>query len=59
MFLIAEKKRPDKLNAIQKTPAFYKVRFLKKSRKISKNWAQIRNILLNEFAWENFLANTW
>ena len=37
MFLIAQKKCPDALNATQKTPAFYKVRFLKKSRKNLKN----------------------
>ena len=35
MFLVAQKKCPDALNATQKTPAFYKVGFLKKSRKLS------------------------
>ena len=38
MFLIAQKKRPDALNAMQKNPAFYKVQFLKKSRKTSKKY---------------------
>ena len=33
MFLIAQRKRPVALNATQKTPALYKVRFLKKFKK--------------------------
>ena len=33
MFLIAQKKCLDALNAMQKTPAFYNVRFLKKIKK--------------------------
>ena len=33
MFLIAQKKRPDALNATQKTPAPYKVWFLKNQEK--------------------------
>ena len=38
MFLIAQKKRPDALNASEKTTAFYKVWFMKKkTRKTSKN----------------------
>ena len=32
MFLIAQKKRSDALNAMQKTPAVCKVRFLKKNQ---------------------------
>ena len=36
-FLIAQKKCPDALNATQNPPAFYKVRFLQKSRKTSGN----------------------
>ena len=38
MFLIAQKKRPDALNAMQKTPAPYKVWFLKKSIKTLKKY---------------------
>jgi hypothetical protein len=37
MFLIAQKGRPDALNAMNKFPVFYKVRCLKKSRKTSQN----------------------
>ena len=37
MSLIAQKKRPDAQNAVRKPPAFYKVQFLKKYRKTSKN----------------------
>ena len=33
MFLLAQKKGPVALNATQKKPRFYKVQFLKKSRK--------------------------
>ena len=38
LFLIAPKKRPDALNATQQTPALYKERFLKKTRKTFKNY---------------------
>ena len=37
LFLIAPKKRPVTLNAMQKTPALYKVWFLRKSRIRIKN----------------------
>ena len=35
-FFIAQKKRPDALNALQKISAFYKVRFLKNQEKPQK-----------------------
>ena len=37
LYLIAQKKHPDGLNATQKTPALYEVRFLKKQEKPPKN----------------------
>ena len=46
IFLIAQKKRPNALNAAQKTPAFYKAQFLKKSRKTSKKLSFFLAILV-------------
>ena len=48
-FLIAQKKRPDALNATQKTPALYNVPFLTKSRKTAKNVYFFKNAIFWRF----------
>ena len=49
LFLIAQKERPDALNAMQKTPALDKVWFLKKSRITSKNYHVLTKTAKNGF----------
>ena len=55
MFLMAQKKRPDALNATQKTTAFYNVRFLKKIRKTFKNYHFWAVLVKNGYFYEVFL----
>ena len=55
MFLIAQKKRPDTLNATQKTTAFYNVRFLKEIRKTLKNYYFWDVLVKNGYFYEVFL----
>ena len=49
LFLLAQMKRPDALNATQKTPALYNVPFLKKSRKTAKNAHCFKNAIFWRF----------
>ena len=49
LFLITQKKRPDALNATQKTPALYNVPFLNKSRKTATNAHFFNNANLLRF----------
>ena len=66
MFLIAQKKRSDALNATQKNPAFYKVWFLKKMKKILQNdhfwlfWLKMGTLW--GFTWffqKSYFVQTW
>ena len=54
LFLIAQKKCPDALNATQKTPALHNVPFLKKSRKTAKNAHFFKNAVFWSFFLELF-----
>ena len=55
MCLIAQKKGPDELNATQKNPDFYKLRFLKKSRKNTKIYHFLVVLVKNWYFYEVFL----
>ena len=55
MCLIAQKKRPDALDATQKPTAFYIVRFLKNSIKTSQKLPFFSGVVKNEYFYEVFL----
>ena len=66
LILIAQKKRPDALNTMQKTPAICNVPFLKKSRKTSKNylfWQKLqKRPIFQGFSWffpKPYFEKTW
>ena len=49
MFLISQKKRPGELNAAQKTPALYKVQFLKNPEKTFQKYNFLQNCIFFPF----------
>ena len=61
LFLIAQEKRPDALNATQKTPALYNVPFLKINKKLPKMTIFLKWLLrffFKRFIQERYIAES-